>query len=86
MAVDKEFRKNIRINIFITIKYLKHFYLIPPLIFAFLVLSDHIHLIVLHNVRSLSPGMSLVALLCIVSSIFMSFLRYGFHACIQYST
>ena len=35
-------------------------------------------------VRSLSPGMSLVALLCIFSSISTSFLRYGFHACIQY--
>ena len=56
----------------------------PPLIFAFLVLLVHIHLIVLH-VRSLSPGMSLVALLCIFSSISTSFLRYGFHACIQYS-
>ena len=34
------FRKNIRINIFITIHYLKHFYLVgTPLIFAFLVLS-----------------------------------------------
>ena len=29
--------------------------------------------------------MSLVALLCIFSSISMSFLRYGLHACIQYS-
>ena len=35
--------------------------------------------------RSLNPGMSLVALLWIFSSISMSFLRYGLHACIQYS-
>ena len=35
--------------------------------------------------RSLSPGMSLVALLCIFSSISMSFLRYGLHVCIHYS-
>ena len=38
-----------------------------------------------HAENSLSPGMSLVALLCIFSSISMSFLRYGLLACIQYS-
>ena len=33
------FEKNIRINILITIQYLKHFYLIPPpVIFAFVLL------------------------------------------------
>ncbi len=32
------FKKNIIINIFITIQYLKHFYLIPPLIFTFVLL------------------------------------------------
>ena len=63
-------------------QYLKHFYLIP---FAFLVLSVHIPLIVPHIIRSLSRGMSSVALLCLFSSISMSFLRYGLHACIQYS-
>ena len=35
--------------------------------------------------RSLIPGMSLVALLCIFSTTFVSFLRYGLDACIQYS-
>ena len=43
------FKKNIRINIFITIQYLKHFELFgSPLIFPFLVLSVHIPLVVLH--------------------------------------
>ena len=36
------FKKNIRINIFITIQYLKTLLFGPPLIFAFLVLSVHI--------------------------------------------
>ena len=39
--------KKVRTNIFITIQYLKHFYLIPPSIFAFLVLSVHIPLLIL---------------------------------------
>ena len=34
---------------------------------------------------TLSSGISLVALLCIFSNIYTSFLRCGFHACIQYS-
>ena len=38
-----------------------------------------------HAVNAISPGMSLVALLCIFSSMSMSFLQYGLHACIQYS-
>ena len=77
------FEKNIRINIFITIQCLKHFYLTPPL-------NLHVSSVP-HSfnrssyLRYLSPGMSLVALLCIFSSIYMSFLRYGLHACIQYS-
>ena len=78
------FKKNIRINIFITIQYLKHFYLVPPLIVASSVVSPH-SFNRSSYLRSLSPGMSLVALLCIFSSISMSFLRYGLHACIQYS-
>ena len=58
-------KKPIRINIFITIQYLKYFYLIP-LNIRVLVLSVHIPLINRSSyLRSLSPGMSLVALLCI---------------------
>ena len=37
------FENNIRINIFITIEYLKTLIFDTPLIFAFLVLSVHIH-------------------------------------------
>ena len=77
------FEKNIRINIFITIQYL-HFYLIPlNLRVVSSVVSPH-SLSRSSYLRSLSPVMSLVALLCIFSSIYMSFLRCGFHACMQY--
>ena len=78
-------KKNIRINSFITIQYLKHFYLIPP---PNLRVSSAVSPHSFNRssfLRSLSPGMSLVALLCIFSSISMYFLRYGLHACIQYS-
>ena len=37
------------------------------------------------QLRSLSSGLFLVALLCIISSVSISFLRYGLQACIQYS-
>ena len=57
----------------------------PLLIFAFLVLSVHTPLNRSSYLRSLSPGTSLVALLCIVSSMSTSFLRYGHHVCIQCS-
>ena len=81
-------KKNIRINIFITIQYLKHFYLIPLNLRVSSVVSPH-SLNRSSYLRSLSPGMSLaVALICIFSSMSMSFLRYGLHACIiciQYS-
>ena len=64
--------KNVGINIFIIFD--------PPLIFAFLVLSDHIPLVVTYSyLIYVSPGMSLVALICIFSSISMSFLIYGLH-------
>ena len=77
-------KKNIRIIIFITIQYLKHFYLTPLNLRVSSVVSLH-SLSRSSYLRSLSPGMSLVALLCIFSSISMSFLRYRLHACIQYS-
>ena len=37
------------------------------------------------SLRYISSGMSLVALLCIFSTLSMSFLRYGLHSCIQCS-
>ena len=77
-------KKKVRINIFITIQYLKHFYLIPLNLRVSSVVSPH-SFNRSSYVRSLKPGMSLVALLWIFSSISMSFLRYGLHACIQYS-
>ena len=67
------FEKNIRINIFITIQYLKHFYLTLNLRVSSVV-SPH-SFSRSSYLRSLSPGMSLDALLCIFSSISMSFLR-----------
>ena len=76
----------IRITIFITIQYIKHFYLIhPPLTLDVSSVVNPHSLSRSSLLRSLSPGMCLVALLCICSSISMSFLRYGLHACKQYS-
>ena len=61
--------KNIRINIFITIQYLKQLYLMPHLnLRVSSVVSPH-SFNRSSYLRSLSPGMSLVALLCIISSI-----------------
>ena len=69
---------------FITIEYLKHFYLISLNLRVSSVVSPH-SFSRSSYVRSISRGMSLVALLCIFASISMSFLRYGLLACIQYS-
>ena len=77
-------KNNIKINMFITIQYLKNLYLTPLNLHVSSVVRPH-SLSRSSYLRSLSPGMSLVVLLCIFSSISMSFLRCGFHACIQYS-
>ena len=58
---------------FIAIYYLKHFYLIPLNLRVSSVVNTH-SFSRSSYLRSLSSGMSLVALLCIFSSISMSFL------------
>ena len=61
-------KKNIRFNIFITIQHLKHFYLVPLNLRISSVVSPH-SFDCSSYLRSISPGMGLVALLCIFSSI-----------------
>ena len=72
----------IRINIVITIRYIKHFYWIPLNLRVSSVVSPH-SLSISSYLRSISPGMSLVALVCIFQDISMCFLKYGIHACIH---
>ena len=75
--------KNIIINMFIGNQYIKHFYLIPLNLRVSSVVSPHSFNRSSYP-RTISPGMILVALLCILSSICMYFLRYGLHAWIPY--
>ena len=68
--------KNIRIYIFMTIQYLKNFYLIPLNLRVCSVVSLY-SFNISSLLRSLNTRMSLDALICNGSSISMSFLRYG---------
>ena len=66
------------------IQYLTNFYMTPPHLWVPSVVSPHSFNLSSY-LKSLSPVMSLVVLLCILSSIPIPFLQYGLHVCILYT-
>ena len=72
------FEEHIPINILITIHYLNTSIWYPLSLLVCSVVKQYCNKL-LSWLRHLNCGISLVALRCILSSLSMSFLRYGFH-------